>query len=225
MDSLPNLQFQTNSFMSMQMLPHNLQITYVTLNGGLGQETKRHENAISQNPRLGGDMKPRFSKFLKRNTAVYKKSNQIQAAEVLYMHCACVSFGCSAWFWLLVLTVSGASGSSARWLVHFDCWTRQLPCPDVCCVTDMLIRSIVTVECDSSPSPKPPKSGSAHFCLCPHHTNTNMTVIPNSFPHLLKCAFSWLCDLMPIYQCGCQKQPFCFGRVCTSACVSYITNW
>jgi len=38
--------------------------------GGLGQEKKRHENAIPQNPRLGDDMKTRFSKFLQRSTGV-----------------------------------------------------------------------------------------------------------------------------------------------------------
>jgi len=33
--------------------------------GGPGQEEKRHQNAIPQNPRLGGDMKSRFLNFLK----------------------------------------------------------------------------------------------------------------------------------------------------------------
>ena len=32
--------------------------------GRPGQEKKIYENAIPQNPRLKGDMKPRFSKFL-----------------------------------------------------------------------------------------------------------------------------------------------------------------
>jgi hypothetical protein len=39
--------------------------------GRLGKEMIRHENANAQNPRLGGDMKARFSNFLKRNTGMY----------------------------------------------------------------------------------------------------------------------------------------------------------
>jgi hypothetical protein len=64
--------------MLKQMLVHNLQLTYVTPNAGrlwaswragAGKE-KKHENAIPQIPRLGGDMELRFSKIPKRNTGV-----------------------------------------------------------------------------------------------------------------------------------------------------------
>jgi hypothetical protein len=54
MDSLANLQIQTNPSMLLQMLPHNLQLIYVTPNAGRPQASQR----------AGADMK----KTLERNS-------------------------------------------------------------------------------------------------------------------------------------------------------------
>jgi len=83
MDSLPTLQLPTSFFMSMQKLPHNLLLNYIiTPNAGRPQASrrggaakeKRSQNRIPQIPRLGGDMKLRFSIILKRNTDTHKRT-------------------------------------------------------------------------------------------------------------------------------------------------------
>jgi len=56
MDSLPNLQFQANSLMLMQMLPHNLQLTHLTPDAGRPQASRRAG---------AGEKKTLRTKFLK----------------------------------------------------------------------------------------------------------------------------------------------------------------
>ena len=61
MVSFPNLQLLTNFLVLMQMLPHNLQLTYITANVGRPAASQRDEaakkrrygNRIPQIPRLG----------------------------------------------------------------------------------------------------------------------------------------------------------------------------
>jgi len=62
MDSLPNLQFQTNTLLLLQMLPYNLQLTYVTPNAGRPQASRRAGN---EKYKWGGKEKGMRMQFLK----------------------------------------------------------------------------------------------------------------------------------------------------------------